>query len=297
WPGRALTELPQALPPLPVALEAAPVWVSLNRIIYAPDATLVASGPQLFLVDRGRLVVRLSGAASWFAAGRPDAGWRATASSGQTLTLEVGDALFAPAGVDQTQRNPAAEPAAATSLAIFPSSLPAGATRDVRSPVVAALAAVQSASNRAQLGVWTAWPSGVWVDVLADWYAGTATAACLVPSISLNLTRFALAPGASLPAQTVAGVTLLARDDPWLVGDPPAARAGVSAALNGATEMTEQGLGSVDGRSGTVRNIGRAPLRLILATLTSASPGDAACLPANPLPAAGASLETVWRQD
>jgi hypothetical protein len=136
----------------------------------------------------------------------------------------------------------------------LPSTAGSGGPPANRSPAVA----IYNPQRRGQV---TAWPTGVWVNVLASGFGGTATGVCLAAPLALTITRFALAPDATLPAGSVTGVALLARGDVWLVDAFPT---GTPVSLPGVPAMAEQGLASADGRLPAVRNLSAQPLPLVL---------------------------------
>jgi hypothetical protein len=200
--------------------------------------------------------------------------------------LEPGDALLAPANVDQMQRNLEPEPASALTLAMFPPSVRAvlagtGLTLvpadDQPPPAMAQAVGMYRADRLAQ---WTAWPSGVAVDVLARGFGATDSRPCAAAPIALTVTRFVLAPGAAMPTHAAGGVAVLAKGDAWLVGDPMA-DGSVMPPPNDTPIIAEQGVGSVNGQLGGVRNLSRRPLDLAL--FVAAPDASAAC----PGPSAG----------
>lgn len=272
WPGALWAALPQALPPLALGSWDAPMPLTLARIIYTPGASLgdlVAPGPQLFLIETGQLTVHLDGAAPWFAAAHPDFGWQTTDPARQDLTLGAGDALLVPPNVDQTQRNLETEPAAALSLASFPPSVRAvlagtGITLvpadDQPAPPMAQAVSMYRADR---LGQWTAWPIGIAVDVLASAFGATDGSPCVAAPIALTVTRLVLAPGAAMPAHAVGGIAVLAKGADWLVGHPMADGSAMPSP-NYVPIMAEQGVGSVNGQLGGVRNLSQRPLDLAL---------------------------------
>jgi predicted SnoaL-like aldol condensation-catalyzing enzyme len=212
WPGGSAINVPRALPPIAVAPWMTDTAVALARFTFPTGAALrdlESPAEHLILLESGELDIRLSGSASWFEAGRAQAGWQAIPASGQELILRAGDAVLIPPGIHHTISN--AHPGAATMLGIAMYAIAAlGALEPENDVGDSRLIAIY---DPARVGTETTWDRHVSADVLAADVGQAREGPCAaVAQTQVRVTRFALGPGESLPVHPVDGIELLAVD-------------------------------------------------------------------------------------
>jgi quercetin dioxygenase-like cupin family protein len=168
---------------------------------------LDSPGEHLVLLESGELDISLFGAASLFAAARPEVGWRGTPASGQDLVLRAGDAVLIPPGTGHTIANVRAGSATILGVAMFPTL--ATSTTEQKDPTEAPqLTAIY---DPRRVNTWTTWDRHVDVSLLATGVRAAGAGPCHATSRNqLTVTRFSIGPGEGIPAHPVEGLELLA---------------------------------------------------------------------------------------
>lgn len=275
WPGGPAIDVPQALPPIAVAPWMTDTAGALARFTFPTGAVLRdldSPGEHLILLESGELDIHLSGSASWFEAGRAEAGWQAPPASGQVLVLRAGDAVLIPPGVRHTIAN--AQPGAATMLGVAMYSIAAIDAMERHDEFGdSRLIAIY---DPARVGTEATWDRHVSVDVLAAGAGKARWEPCAaVARTQVSVTRFALRPGESLPGHPVDGIELLAvKTDGLEIAAPALASVSTSGAhssphmrAGAMPPQTGQGLSFSSPSAPSIRNTGQHPFSFVAVAL------------------------------
>jgi predicted ester cyclase len=277
WGGDAPAASLQPLPAAALTLPPAAAGLIVTRVAVSPGGIGAAPGtvdPTLYWVETGEPTVTLDSvyavrAEVTRAADRQDAGTPAAIAPGSTVALAAGD-LVRLEDTDYTIRNPGSAPATLVAITTSGSGDPAS-WHLPGGPAVPATADATTLFDGTRTG-------GVTTQTLAD----TRVSALQPGPIVVAVGQATLAAGAGLPVTRMAGMEAAAVETgtgalaigpgtAWLQRGPASIQIGGTTAR--VTTLGLEGAALIkNGTTAEIRNIGDAPLTVLVVTITPDRP-------------------------